>query len=203
MKGGRLPSLMAHILNRTFKAFVILLSLFAAALVLAGCSSDPRQEADRAIERANEHISAHDELYDEARAAYEEARNSLQEEEAGETTAQAQSISEARRKMQDARGRLQQAREEIAGIRDLDVSGELREYSRTLDGALEAQITAEQREIEFYEIAAEDPALEDNRERAIGILAEAEDAYNEAEDGYERAAEIGDSNPRMAAPQSD
>ena len=192
---------MAHILNRTFKAFVILLSLIATALVLSGCSSDPRQEANSAIERANEHISAHDELYDEARAAYDEARSPREED--AESTAQAQSISEARRTMQEARGRLQQARQEIASIRELDVSGELQEYSRTLDGALEAQITAEQREIEFYEIAAEDPALEDNRERAIGILAEAEDAYNEAQDGYERAAEIGDSNPQMAAPQSE
>lgn len=180
---------------------MILLSLLAAALVVSGCSTDPRQEADGAIERANEHISAHDELYDEARAAYEEARSSVQED--GERTAQAQSISEARRKMQEARDELRQARREISSVRDLDVSGELKEYARTLDGALEAQMTAEQREIEFYETAAEDPALEDNRERAIGILAEAEDAYQEAEDGYERAAEIGDSNPRMAAPQSE
>lgn len=193
---------MAHILNRMSRAFVILLSLLAAALVISGCSSDPRQEADGAIERANEHISAHDELYDEARAAYEEARSSLQEEN-GETTAQAQSISEARREMQEARSELQRAREEISSVRDLEVSGELQEYARTLDGALEAQITAEQREIEFYEIAAEDPALEDNRERAIGVLAEAENAYQEAEDGYERAAEAGDSNPQMAAPRSE
>lgn len=180
---------------------MILLSLLATSLVFFGCSAEPHREADSAIERANGHISAHDDLYDEARAAYDEARNSLQENDG--TTAQARSISEAGQKMQEARGRLQQARQEISGIRDLDVSGELQEYVRTLDGALEAQIRAEQREIEFYEIAAEDPALEDSRERATGILAEAEDAYQEAEDGYERAAEIGDSNPRMAAPQSD
>ncbi|MDN5697018.1 MAG: hypothetical protein L0G70_03460 [Rubrobacter sp.] len=192
---------MAHILNRKSRAFVILLSSLVASLALSGCSESPRQQANQDIESANEEISAHNELYGEARATYEEARGSTQEQSEG--TTQSRSVSDARQTMQEARSRLQQARDEISGIRDLDVSEELMEYSRTLDGALEAQIRAEQREIDFYELAEEDPALEDNRERAIGILDEAENAYEEAEEGYEEAAEIGNSNPQMAAPDSD
>lgn len=196
MKGGRLLSLMAHILNRTRLAFVILLS----PLVVAGCSTqDPRQEADRAIERANEDISAHDDLYNEAREDYERSQDSVQSEE---TTQGAESAGEALDSMQEARSRLEEARREISSIRDLEVSSDLLQYSRALDEALESQIRAERREIAFYELLAKDPALEEDRQRAIGLLAEAEDAYDEADRAYREAAEAADSNPELVAPES-
>lgn len=207
MKGGRLPSLMRHILNRTGLLFVILLS----PVIVAGCSSDPRLEANRAIERANEEISAHDELFDEARGIYSETQQAVRESgenpestrrESTGTTGQAEDISEARDTLEEARDRLQAAQEEISGIQDLEVSQELLRYSRTLDGALADQIRGEEREISFYEILAEDPALEENRDRAIGILAEAEDAYAAAESGYAEAKEIADSNPDLIVPES-
>jgi len=224
LKGGRLPSLMRPILNRKLPVFVILLSLLA----LAGCSADPRVEANRAVERANEEIAAHDRLFDEARATYSEARQSIRESnedqsngnpDSGDTDSgstedsestdsestaiseAADDVSEARSTLQEARSRLENAREEISGIQDLDVSGELLEYSRTLEDALSAQMRAEEREISFYEILADDPGLEDNRERAIGILAEAEDAYAEAESGYEEARSIAGSNPDLITPE--
>lgn len=184
--------------------FVILLS----PVIVVGCSSDPRLEANRAIERANEEISAHDELFDEARGIYSETQQAVRE--GGEspestdmgTTGQAEDISEARDTLEEARDRLQAAQEEISGIQDLEVSQELLRYSRTLDRALADQIRGEEREISFYEILAEDPALEENRDRAIiGILAEAEDAYAAAESGYAEAREIADSNPELIVPE--
>lgn len=177
--------------------------ILLSPLVAAGCSTeDPRQEANRAIERANEDIAAHDDLYDEARAAYEESQSSAQDEESAETTQSAESAGEARESMQEARSRLEEARREISTIRDLDVSSDLREYSRTLDEALESQLRAERREIEFYELLAEDPALQEDREQATEALDEAEDAYAEADREYQEAAEVADSNPELVAPES-
>lgn len=186
--------------------------ILLSPVIAAGCSSDPRLEANQAVERANEEIAAHDELFDEARDIYSETRQAVREGggdlestqaegTVAETTGDAEDISEARDKLEEARGRLQEARGEISGIQDLEVSEELLRYSRTLDEALAAQIRAEEREIAFYEILARDPALEENRERAIGILAEAEDGYAEAESGYAEAKEIADSNPELIVPE--
>lgn len=181
--------------------------ILLSPVIAAGCSSDPRLEANQAVERANEEIAAHDELFDEARDIYSETRQAVREGggdlegTVAETTGDVEDISEARDKLEEARSRLQEARGEISGIQDLEVSEELLRYSRTLDEALAAQIRAEEREIAFYEILERDPALEENRERAIGILAEAEDGYAEAESGYAEAKEIADSNPELIVPE--
>lgn len=193
MKGGKLPSLMRPILNRTRVFCVILLSL----LLAAGCSTDPRMEANQTIERANEKISAHDELFEEVRNTYSGARQSTQE------STQVESISEARSQLQEARGRLQEAREEIAGVQELEVSEELLNYSRTLEEALAAQIRAEEREIALYDLLAEEPSLEENRDRAMQLLSEAEEAYAEAESGYEEASQIAASNPELITTDSE
>ncbi|WP_047864184.1 hypothetical protein [Rubrobacter aplysinae] len=192
---------------------MILLSLTFAA----GCSSDPRVEANDAVERANEDISAHDELFDEARGSYSESRQAVRDgsgdgndsegsgetrESTGSESPAARGASEARNKLQDARGRLQEGREEISGIQELEVSDSLMRYSRTLEGAISAQMRAEEREISFYEILAEDPSLEDNRDRATELLDEARQAYTEAENGYQEAAEIAGSSPEITAPGS-
>lgn len=201
---------MRPILNRTRVSFVILLSL----LLAVGCSADPRVQADRAIQQANEDITAHDELFDEARAAYSDAQQTIRENNENSdnestndegTTPESQaaeSVSEARSKLQDARSRLEEARGEISGIQDLEVSDDLLEYSRTLEEAISAQMRAEEREISFYEILAEDPGLEENREQAMELLDEASQAYTEAENGYQEANSIADSNPELVAPES-
>lgn len=201
---------MRLILNRTRVYFVILLSL----LLAIGCSADPRVQADRAIQRANEDITAHDELFDEARAAYSDSQQTIRETNENSdnestndegTTPESQaseSISEARGKLQDARSRLEEARGEISGIQDLEVSEDLLEYSRTLEDAISAQMRAEEREVSFYEILAEDPGLEENREQAMELLDEAGQAYTEAENGYQEANGIADSNPELVAPES-
>jgi rubrerythrin len=202
-------------------SFVILLSL----LLAVGCSADPRVQADRAIQQANEDIEAHDELFDEARAAYSDAQQTIRETNANSENSEgseggdsdggstndegttpesqaAESVSEARSTLQDARSRLEEARGEISGIQDLEVSDDLLEYSRTLEDAISAQMRAEEREISFYEILAEDPVLEENREQATELLDEAGSSYTEAENGYEEANSIADSNPELVAPES-
>jgi tetratricopeptide (TPR) repeat protein len=203
--------------------FVILLSL----LLAVGCSADPRVQADRAIQQANEDITAHDELFDEARAAYSDAQQTIREtnensedsegddsdggspdsestndEGTAPESQAAESISEARGKLRDARSRLEEARGEISGIQDLEVSDDLLEYSQTLEDAISAQMRAEKREISFYEILAEDPGLEENREQAMELLEEASKSYTEAENGYQEANSLADSNPELVAPES-
>jgi hypothetical protein len=184
---------------------VILLSLTLAA----GCSSDPRVEANDAVERANKNISAHDGLFDEARKAYSQSQQAVQNSnESNESTESgspgAQDVSRARNKLQDARGRLEEARMEISGIQDLDVSDDLTRYSRTLEDALAAQMRGEKREISFYGILADDPGLEKDADRreAMNLLDEASQAYKEAENGYQKAADTADSNPNFAASES-
>lgn len=206
---------MRPILNRTRVYFVILLSL----LLAIGCSADPRVQADRAIQQANEDIEAHDELFDEARAAYSDAQQTIREtnensesensdsestnnEDTTPESQAAESVSEARGKLRDARSRLEEARGEISGIQDLEVSDDLLEYSQTLEDAISAQMRAEKREISFYGILAEDPGLEENREQAMELLDEASQAYTEAENGYKEANSIADSNPELVAPES-
>lgn len=61
---------------------------------------------------------------------------------------------------------------------------------------MDAQIAAEIREIDFYELLEQDPALEDSREEAESILSEVDEGYEEAEEAYGRAQEIA-ANPAL------
>src|SRR4028119_34720 len=73
-KGGRLPSLMFHMINRRALCVVILLSAF----LLAGCSGvfgpSPGERADRAISEANGAIEEHNRLLDDARRPHAGAK---------------------------------------------------------------------------------------------------------------------------------
>ena len=68
---------MTHIINRLTLVVVILLS----AIVLAGCSgifgTTPREEADEAISNANQSISEHNKLFDQARATYADVKQKI------------------------------------------------------------------------------------------------------------------------------
>lgn len=167
-KGGRLPSLMQHIINRRAFSVVILLS----SLLLAGCSGvfgeSPGEQADRAINEANDAIADHNRLFDQARSTYTDVK---QEIEAGnDPSAQQDRITESRRRMEDARSRLQDARDSLEGVNDLDVDQTVKRYASTLSDAMAAQISAEDREIEFYALLEEDPSLKENREEAENLL---------------------------------
>ena len=82
-------------------------------------------------------------------------------------------------------------------MRDLDVDSTVQRYARLLSQAMDAQLAAEAREIEFYGILEEDPALEDRREEALDLLGQAGDDYQEAEDIYAEARDLADSNPDL------
>lgn len=194
-KGGRLPSLMQHMINRRAFSVVILLS----SLLLAGCSGvfgeSPGEQADRAINEANEAIAEHNRLFDQARATYTDVK---QEIEAGnDPSAQQDRITEARERMEGARSRLQDARRSLDGVNDLDVDPTVKRYAGTLSDAMEAQISAEDREIEFYALLEEDPSLENNREEAEKLLEQVDEDYERAEQAYTEARNLADENPEL------
>ena len=85
-------------------------------------------------------------------------------ESGNDPSAQQDQITEAREKMEDARTRLQEARDSLGNVNDLDVDPAVKRYAATLSDAMEAQISAEDSEIQFYTLLEEDPALENNRE---------------------------------------
>lgn len=196
LKGGRLLSLMVHIVNRKALLVVIPLALFLAA----GCSGDPRERANEAIEEANDSIQEHNELFEQARNTYEEAREAI---EAGDDpAAESGRIAEARTTLGEARDSLEEAREPLEEVQELEVEDPVREYAAALSEAMEAQVSAENREMEFYELLEEDPALEESREQAGEILSEVDEGYDEAETAYGRAQEIADSNPEVMSPET-
>ena len=57
-------------------------------------------------------------------------------------------------------------------MEDLDVDPAVKEYASLLSEAMEDQLDAEAKEIEFYGILEQDPALENNREKALDLLSE-------------------------------
>lgn len=187
--------LAARILPRPALLAVAALSL----LPLAGCSNlsaDPVEQANDLIVEANEAIVEHNRLYEEARATYEEAREAV--EAGGEPSEEAERVTETREALEEAQESLSQAQGPLAEVRNLDgVDPEVERYAALLSEATEAQIGAEEGELEFYQILEEDPGLEDNREEALEILTEVDAGYQRAEDAYGRAQELADANPAL------
>jgi DNA repair exonuclease SbcCD ATPase subunit len=180
---------------------VILLS----ALLLGGCSGvlgeDPREQANEAIVEANESIAQHNQLFEQARDTYADVKEQI---EAGEDpSGERDRITEAKNTLEEARGNLDDARESLASVQDLDVDRTIKEYARLLSEAMDAQLAAEAKEIEFYDLLEEDPALENNRDRALDLLEEIGAGYEKAERAYGEAQELANSNPNVieAAPE--
>ena len=185
---------MARILVRPVLPVVITLSL-ALSTGCAGLFGGPYDQANGLVDEANETIEEHNRLFEEARFAYEEARETV---EAGEDASEeAEGIAQARETMQEARDELEGAREPLSEVQKLDVEPEIGEYARFLSEAVDAQISAEGREIDFYELLEQDPTLEDSRTEAENILSEVDDGYEEAEEAYERAQKIATANPEL------
>jgi len=192
---------MTHMINRLAPAVVILLSMF----VLAGCSGifgeSPREQADEAISNANQSISEHNKLFDEARSTYADVKQEI--ESGDDPSKEKDNITDAKNTLQEARKHLQDARESLSTVDDLDVDPAIREYASLLSEAMDAQLAAEAKEIEFYGILEEDPALQDNREQALDLLSEVGDGYKEAEKTYAEAQDLANEHPKLieAAPQ--
>lgn len=187
-------------INRLAPAVVILLSVFA----IAGCSGivgdSPREQADEAISNANESISEHNESFDAARSTYADVKQKI---EAGDDPSKEKdNITEAKNDLEEARTHLQEARESLETVEKVDVDPAVKEYAALLSGAMQDQLDAEAKEIEFYGILEEDPALENNRDEALDLLSEVGDGYQEAEKAYGEAQDVADAHPKLieAAP---
>jgi tetratricopeptide (TPR) repeat protein len=183
-------------------AFVVVISL--SALLISGCAgflADPREQANEAIVEANESIAEHNKRFEQARETYADAKEKI---ESGEDPSQLRDrITEAKNTLEEARANLDDARESLGTVPDLDVDQTIKDYTRLLSGAMDAQLAAEAKEIEFYDLLEEDPALENNREKAMDLLSEIGDGYEEAEKAYSKAQDLANSNPKVieAAPE--
>ena len=186
---------MTYIINRLAPFVVILLSI----LVLGGCSGllgeDPREQADKAISDANKSISEHNKLFDEARSTYADVKQKI--ESGDDPSKEKGRITEARNTLEAARNDLQNARDSLDTVQDLDVDPTIKKYASLLSEAMDAQLAAEAKEIEFYKILEKDPALEDNREKALDLLAEVGAGYQKAEKTYGEAQDLANSHPKL------
>ena len=187
-------------INRLAPLVVILLS----ASVLAGCSAvfgeSPREKADQAISNANESISEHNALFDDARSTYADVKQKI--ESGDDPSKEKDNIAEAKNTLEKARRYLQDARESLGTVADLDVDPSVKKYARLLSEAMDAQLAAEAKEIEFYGILEEDPTLQNNREKALDLLSEVGEGYQKAENLYQKAQNLANSHPKLieAAP---
>lgn len=186
---------MPYMINRQAALVVILLS----TILLSGCSSlfgeSPGEQADAAIEEANAAIEEHNRSFGEARDTYAGVKSEI--EAGNDPSAQQDRITEARDAMEQARSRLQEANASLGEVNDLDVDPQVKRYANTLSDAMEAQISAEDREIEFYTLLQEDPALENNRQEALDLLEQVGNDYEQAEQAYAEARQLADENPDL------
>jgi DNA repair exonuclease SbcCD ATPase subunit len=186
---------MTYMINRLAPVVVILLSMF----VLAGCSGilgkSPQEQADEAISNANKSISEHNKLFDEARSTYADVKEKI--ESGDDPSKENDNITEAKNDLEKARHYLQDARESLRSVGDLDVDPTVKQYARLLSEAMDAQLSAEAKEIEFYGILEEDPALQDNREKALDLLSEVGAGYKKAEKSYDKAQDLANAHPKL------
>jgi hypothetical protein len=186
---------MIYILNRPAPIVVILLSV----ILLSGCAGifgqSPREQADEAISNANESISEHNKLFDQARSTYSDVKEKI---EAGDDPSKEKdNITAAKNNLQEARTHLQDAKGSLETVDDLDVDPAIKEYAGLLSEAMQDQLDAEAKEIEFYGILEQDPALENNREEAIDLLSEVSEGYQKAEKTYGEAQDFADAHPKL------
>ena len=186
---------MPHMINRLTPVVVILL----AAFVLAGCSgifgNTPREQADQAISSANQSISEHNKLFDEARSTYSSVKEKI--ETGDDPSKEKDDITEAKKTLQQARQDLKDARASLGTVPDLDVDPAIKQYASLLSKAMDEQLDAEAKEIEFYGILQTDPGLQDNREKALELLTEVGDGYKSAQKTYAKAQNLADSHPKL------
>ena len=189
-------------INRRALIVVIILS----TLLLGGCSSvlgeTPREQANDAIVEANQSIAEHNRLFEKARDTYADVKQQIESGE--DPSSERDRITEAKNTLEDARSNLEDARESLATVQDLDVDKDIKQYANLLSQAMDAQLAAEAKEVQFYDLLEEDPALQNNREKALDLLDEIGAGYEEAEKAYGEAQDLADSRPKMieAAPKA-
>ncbi len=184
----------AHVLVRPVLFVAITLSL----PLLASCSGlfgSPREQANDYVGEANQAINEHNRLFEEARGTYTEAKEAV--EAGGDVSEGEERITQTRKTMQEARGRLEEARGPLSELYDLDGDPEIKEYAGLLLESVDARLTGEDIEIQYYEILEQDPTLTENREEALDLLTEAGERYQEAAVAYRRAQELAQANPEL------
>lgn len=144
---------------------------------------------------ANQSIAEHNNLFNQSRSTYEDVKNEL--ESGGDPSRQADRIAETRDTLEEARSNLQDAQDSLSGVEDLEVDPVVKEYARLLSEAMDAQIEAEDTEIEFYNTLEEDPALQNTRDEALDLLSQADESYQQAQDRYAQAREVATRNPEL------
>ena len=172
--------------------------------VLAGCSvfgESPREQADEAISNANQSISEHNKLFDKARSTYTDVKQKI--ESGDDPSKEKDNITDAKNTLQKARDDLKDARESLGTVDDLDVDPPVRRYANLLSEAMDAQLAAEAKEVDFYGILEEDPALQNNRDQALDLLSEVGAGYKKAEETYAEAQDLANDHPKLieAAPE--
>lgn len=191
---------MSHMINRYALIVVIMLS---ALVLLAGCSNitgDPREKANTAVADANDSIAKHNKLFEKARNTYADVKKKV--ESGDDPSKEKKDITQAKNTLQEARGNLQDARGSLDGVKDLDGDSTVKKYASLLSDAMDAQISAEAKEIQFYGILEKDPALKDQRKDALDILSQVSDGYKKAEDAYGKARDLANKNPKVLGPAS-
>ena len=188
---------MPQILNRYAPIVVVIF----AVLLAFSCSSNSdnsREKANRAVQKANQQIAEHNRLFNQSRDTYTQVKDKL--ESGGDPKKQKEQIAKASDTLKEARGHLQDARDslnDVANLKGLDPT--VKKYVRLLSQAMDAQLSAEAKELEFYDILKKDPALEKNREKALDLLSEVDDNYKQAENAYAQARELASSNSSVIA----
>jgi hypothetical protein len=186
---------MTYILNRQAPIVVILLSV----ILLSGCAglfgSSPREQADEAISNANSSISEHNKLFDQARSTYSGVKEKI--DSGDDPSKEKVDITTAKNNLQEARTHLQDAKGSLDTVDDLDVDPAVKDYAGLLSEAMQDQLDAEAKEIDFYGILEQDPALEDNRDKALDLLSEVSAGYQKAEKTYGKAQDLADAHPKL------
>jgi outer membrane murein-binding lipoprotein Lpp len=120
-----------------------------------------------------------------------------------------QAISNANKSIAQHNELFEDARSTYADVKQKIESGE--DPSKEKDNIAEAKNTleeartylqdaAEAKEIEFYGILEEDPALQENREEALDLLSEVGEGYQKAKKIYDEAHDVANAHPRLIQP---
>lgn len=186
---------MTNMINRLTPVVVILLAIG----LISGCAGpfgkSQSEQADAAISSANSSISEHNKQFGEARSTYADVKDKI--ESGDDPSKEKDNITEAKDTLQGARQDLEDARKSLATVDDLDVDPTVTKYAGLLSKAMDDQLDAEASEIEFYGILEKDPALEDNREKALDLLAEVGNGYQSAQKTYAQAQDLADAHPKL------
>jgi CHASE3 domain sensor protein len=176
----------------------LIVAISFSVLLLGGCAGifeTPREQANSAIADANKSIVEHNQLFEKARNIYADAKQKI---ESGEDPSQEKGhITEAKKTLEVARGDLGDARDSLGTVQDLNVDKTVKNYASLLSQAMDAQLAAEAKEIEYYDLLEEDPALQNNRQKATDLLSEISAGYQKAEKAYSQAQDLANSNPKV------